>query len=458
MRWFKVVVFICFTTFCFAQKSKILYDFSESPTKLLYNPGLENKYKLHIGVPLLSNFGLDLGVNTFTLNKLLVNDNVNFNIKLGNLINEFDNSDFMYANFRIDNLYGGLLLKNDIYLSFGLYQEVDFFLNTSRDLLDIIYKGNQSFINKPFDLSLIQGQLDVLGVLHIGATKKISQKLTVGGRLKMYSSSFNIHTSNSGTIDVINGTNNIYQQILNNIKIEANTSGLVNENSELLKDTPKIYSNTFFGKNNGFGLDLGFTYRLDEQFYVTGSILDLGFISYSDRIRNYTASGSHKIDGVNFEFDPDNPQDYFGNFKNDFKQNIATNETTESYALARPTKINASAKYSYGLRRVYGECYMIADQDYFANAIGAQLNTILRPNFIQTAFTVFYETYFSQDFLAKVTYTVDNFSYTNVGLGISTNFGKVNLQLAVDNILELSEIGDTHNASINLGLNYVLFK
>ena len=43
-----------------------------------------------------------------------------------------------------------------------------------------------------------------------------------------------------------------------------------------------------FGGNLGVGFDLGFTYHLNEQTVLTGSLLDLGLIYHTNATKNYT--------------------------------------------------------------------------------------------------------------------------------------------------------------------------
>ena len=60
-----------------------------------------------------------------------------------------------------------------------------------------------------------------------------------------------------------------------------------------------------------------------------------------------------------------------------------------------------------------------------------------------------------ENFRTKLTYTVDDFSYTNVGLGMSTLIGKVNTYVLVDNVFGLDHIGYSKRASIQLGMNLI---
>ena len=45
------------------------------------------------------------------------------------------------------------------------------------------------FFNRSFSVSQAIMKADLIGVLHAGISKKIDEKLTIGGRFKIYSSS-----------------------------------------------------------------------------------------------------------------------------------------------------------------------------------------------------------------------------------------------------------------------------
>src|SRR5680860_1699017 len=53
-----------------------------------------------------------------------------------------------------------------------------------------------------------------------------------------------------------------------------------------------------FGGNLGVGVDVGFTYHLNEQTVLTGSLLDLGFIYHTNDTKNYTLKGTATVEGV----------------------------------------------------------------------------------------------------------------------------------------------------------------
>ncbi len=56
---------------------------------------------------------------------------------------------------------------------------------------------------------------------------------------------------------------------------------------------------------------------------------------------------------------------------------------------------------------------------------------------------------------AKITYTVDSYSFKNIGLGISTKLGAFNSYLLVDNLLNFSNLYSARSASVQAGINFI---
>ena len=265
---------------------------------------------------------------------------------------------------------------------------------------------------------------DFLGIFHVGISKKINEKLTLGARAKIYSSGFNIEsTNNSGTLTTYNNNENILRQSLSNFDVEIRTSGVEGE----------ILSNTFLGNNLGLGLDLGLTYHFTPQLEFTGSILDVGFIKHSKETRNFSSKGDYIFDGINFEF-PDSGSliDYWREFEDDLDTKVPRQEDQDSYNSWRPMKLNAALKYSF------------------------QIHTIMRPLRPQFSFTSFYEMSLSKKIHTKLTHTMNDYSATIFGAGLSLQISKVNLYGQLDNILGVADLSSINNISINFGMNIII--
>lgn len=455
MKRITSLLFIFFIVQIYSQNKQILYNFAELPQTLLLNPGAETNYKFHIGVPLLSGFSSDFGSTGFTVSDLFTIDNRTINDKVSDVLNKLTTRDHIKFNAQIEILNAGYRYDDRTYFSFGFYQEIDAIIYFPKDPLELVIEGNSEFLNKSFDLSQILYKADALGVLHFGLTRKVSEKLTVGARFKIYSSALNAEsTNNTGTFTTINGTDNIYTHYLNNADVNLKTSGLVGDDDEYINNPATYLGNTFLGSNLGIGIDLGFTSHLSEQLEFTGSIVDFGFINHKKNIKNSFVKGDYVFEGIEFRYDQNSPINYWDELDEDFKEKVPSGDNQDSYISWRPTKLNASLKYSFGQKRSK-YCYDNTYKDFYRNAIGVQLYSVFRPLNSQLALTGFYEKSFSEKLHAKVTYTIDDYSFYNIGAGISAQIGKVNFYGMVDNIAQFSDIASANSIALQLGINVI---
>ncbi|WP_299673807.1 DUF5723 family protein [uncultured Tenacibaculum sp.] len=453
----KILLFflLACTSFVFSQNKQVLYGFDKIPQGLLLNPGAETDYKYHVGVPVLSGISMSVNTSGFTVADLFRDDNIDFTTKFNNVVSNLGSNDYAYINSQIEVINAGYQLNKKDYISVGYYTEVDAFLKIPKEFIELIKDGNAPFVNRSFLFSDLAMKADVLGVIHAGITRKFNDKFIAGARLKIYSGALNVtSTGNRGSFTTRLGRTTLYEHSLNNVNVNGYTSGLYNENEEFDLQSSDITGNIFLGSNLGLGFDLGFTYVVDDQTELSASLLDVGFISYSNKVRNGTVAGNYIFSGIDFRFDNTNP-DYWQELNDEINDRIPRSENTESYSVMRPLKLNLAGKYSFGKSRREESCSDMSFNDYYNNTVGGQLFSVLTPIGPRFALTGFYERKFSKRFNTKITYTVDDFSNSNIGLGISANVWKLNIYTAVDNVFQLTDVAAANSASFQFGINFV---
>ena len=434
----------------FSQNKQVLYDFAGLPQTLLLNPGLETDYKFHIGVPLLSGISSEIKSTGFSLSEIFAVNNNSITNKISAVLNKIDADDYLKVNTQIEVFSAGFRFDKKTYISFGFYQELDAIGYLPKDAFTLINEGNTSYLNKSFSISEMIYKLDVLGVIHAGISRKVSDELTLGGRFKVYSSALNLETSNnSGTFTTGLGNNNMYIHQLDNVNLNLRTSGL-RSNNEYISDARTYIENSLLGGNLGAGIDLGFTYHATPQLQFSGSLIDFGFVHHTKNIQNQLIVGSFTFEGIEFEFDSN--RNYWQELDAALKEQLPIVENQDSYTSWRPAKLNAAIKYSFGEKRSK-YCFDNTLKDFYTNAFGAQLYSVFRPLRQQFAFTSFYEKSFSNKLQAKITYTIDDYSYNNIGVGVSAKIWKINFYGILDNLTKLSDISSSNNVSLQFGFN-----
>lgn len=465
----KVCFFILFVScFAFSQNKQILYGFSEIPQSLMLNPGGNVKNDWYFGIPLISHFHVQVGASGSTVYDIFADDGINFNTKLKNAIYGMRSTDFYSVNEQLDIFSGGFAFGSSYnknkYISFGLYQEFDFISYVPKDYI-VLAEGNQKNINRRFDTGDLNFSGEMISVFHIGFNKKVNEQLTYGIRGKVYSSVANVSSiKNKGSFITTQGENNFYNHIFD-LDLELNTSGIISllddENSDIKNDISTLQKRFLLGGNLGLGFDVGFTYQIDKQWTFDASLLDVGFIKHSKDIENYKLENQYTFEGIDpFFFESTENQtadDYWSNIEEDFEDLFDSEINTNSYITWRPIKLNTSLNYSFGEKR-FKDCYCLQANQGYQNAVGGQLYVINRPKQPQAALTAYYFRHLFKGLSAKITYTVDSYSFTNIGLGLSAQLGNVNFYMMADNFLEYQNIYNAQSVSLQLGFNYIFNK
>jgi hypothetical protein len=454
-----ILLFVLFVSVkCVAQNKQILYNFTSVPQSLMTNPGSDVKYKWYFGIPLLSGISMNVGSSGFSAYDLFANDGVDFNVKLRNVVFSTTRRDKATINEQIELFNGGFQIgdwQDKAYISFGMYHEFDFLSFMPKDLAILALDGNANYLGKVFDLGDLNVKAEMLSVLHIGYHKNINEKLIVGLRGKIYSSAFNAtSTKNTGYIYTIPSNNGMYEQVISS-NLELKTSGIskyIDENysGDAVKDFSK---KAFFGGDLGLGFDAGFTYYPKKNVQFTASIVDVGFIRHTKEVERFTLKGYYKYDGITPKFAGGGSA---GNVYQEFKEAIPLDTVYTKYTTWRPAKFNSSVQYSFDDSRSK-DCNCNGADSPYKNAVGAQLFVMSTPRMPFTALTAYYRRNVLDNLQVKATYTLDSYSYKNIGLGLSAQLGKVNLYVLADNLLEYHDLSKANSLSFQFGLN-VIFK
>lgn len=457
----KTLIFcLFFHLFCFAQNRELLYNFTSIPQSSLVNPGADVSYKYYFGFPVLSGISANIRSSSFSAYDLFSDDGIDFNQKVRAVINKSSSRDKVVANQQLEIFSGGFRIggrESRSYISFGLYQEFDFFMFVPKDLALLALNGNRDYIGKSFNLGDLNMKAEVLSVFHVGFHKKVNDKLVLGGRAKIYSSGANAtSTKNSGYIYTgeDSGTPNLYNQVISS-NLELRTSGIAKFTKDeyegnIVRD---IANNTFFNGSLGLGVDAGITYYIKDNLQFTASIIDLGFVRQTKDIETLTYKGTYIYNGANPDFlGSDDPENVF----DEFDRAVPRDTLYNKYTTWRPTKIYTSIQYSFGEARPDVECNCRGKAGtYYKNAAGLQLFGMSALREPLVALTAFYRRNIFRKLDLKATYTIDTFSNTNIGLGLAGTIGPVNMYALVNNVLEYKDLSKASSVAFQLGINFV---
>lgn len=464
MRYYLIITSLIIGISSFAQNKQLLYNFNSQPQALMSNPGAAITFEKHIGIPFFSGISIQggsSGVSVFDI----FEEGGDINNAIDLAVNTLSDRDFFTAHQTLEVFsFGWKSRQSEIYFSGGMYQEADALVYYPRDIALLAYRGNASFIGVPFEFSDVSLTSELLSVYHFGINKKVSKKWQLGARAKLYSSIANVNsTSNTGdfiTEDTPEGPNILTHRV-RNAELTANTSGL----GFLFDSDQEFNAGDFIGSailsgNLGLGVDVGATYTIDDHWTATGSIIDFGFISHRKDVRNYKASGSLIVNGIELEFpatvDGQGTLEYWEELEDQIEEELLLeDQLSNNYTTLRPTRFNGSLQYGFG--RILGDDCDCRNSggDTWVNNAGIQLYSIKRPKAFQGAVTAYFDKKWTSFLQTKFTYTYDAFSATNLGALVSTKIYNFNLYIAADNLLGLPNIAKAQSASLQFGMQLV---
>jgi len=465
MRKIVLILFLLTSLFSFGQNRPLLYNVDDLPQTLLQNPGARIDFTRHFGIPFFSQIHLFAGSTGVTAHDILSDENANVNQRVRNVMNSIGAGDFFSINEQIEVLSMGWKMGSRGYFSAGIYQELDVFAYFPKDPAILAFEGNADYINQDFEFSDVNFTGEVLTVYHAGFNYKIDNKLAIGGRLKLYSGIFNAESTNNGgvfrTLDTPDGPN-FYRHEIDELSVTVNTSGYASledrDNITVDEAAIELLSRSFFGQNIGVGMDLGFSYRVTNQFSINASIQDLGLMFHQKDVENYNYFGSFQTNGLEPLFPElkanESTIPYWDIFETRLDANLLEETTVNTYTTWRPLKFNASFEFGTG-KSILPCDYLISKKPRFMNLFGMLISGVNRPKGPTYGITAYWDRKVTDNLRFRLAYGLDEYSITKFGAMVSSRFKNFNVYLAANDIIGYTNLAKANSASLQLGLQFV---
>ncbi|GAP72433.1 hypothetical protein SAMD00024442_31_22 [Candidatus Symbiothrix dinenymphae] len=451
-----------------AQQNNTVYFIKGIPERNVYNPAFQPYNNVYIDFPVFPNFRLDLGNNSLNANDVIFNKDGRTMLFLDKDAGSHRNSfyDAMWDVTRIGldfelNIIGfGFRVKKN-YFSFDISEHITAGMTLPKDFMNLALNGMKE--QKVFDFTHFGARAMAYTEVGFGWSRKLSNKVTVGAKLKYLMGQANVHTdfddltlTASGTQWSLNGTGGLYMSLPSIVGTVKNTEPDKNGNYypdfENIADGPKLgngpgelpmgdFIKEMLTANKGFGIDLGVTYRPLYNLELSAAITDLGFIRWTNNVVNANLRSGVVFDGLegidlnDINHISDQISAKVDTFMNLVEKNLALSSNPKAYTTALHTRINLGAEYSVCNDKIgFGllSSNLIIDNTIYPD-ITASVN--FRP---------------AKWFNPSFSYSFMNGEWHSLGFGNSLAVGPFTMYLAIDNIpLSFTPLADE---SIPLGL------
>lgn len=410
MKYISLAIALLCSTNVFAQPEATMYTLSGVPQHVNYNPAFVPNYKFVLSLGTGSIHG-HYSNSSFSYSDLavrrgdsLVADLVKFNASLNK-----KNYITMAGDVEVFRL--GIQLSKKLYFNWTVGTKVFARQMIPQDLTSLFINGTAGFVNSSASFS---PALEATSYLEsaFGASYKVNDKLTVGGRLKLLRGLVNASTESS---ELRLAVADDYTMTLTG-DVFARTSGIQNADDADVDD---------YLKNKGFAVDLGATLKLTEKLSVGASLLDVGAINWKNDTYAYTLDPSiatYTFAGVDIQRIIDGDEDYFDAEMDSLESKFELQEgTTGSYRTPLPGKMYFNASYKIKKQITFGALLFM---EKFQGRFHPGLSASVHKEFWRIAG-------------ASLSYTAINKGFGNLGAGFNVNLTPFQFYVVGDNLLRM---------------------
>jgi len=291
-----------------AQESTSTYFQKGVPQSNFMNPALHNdSSKLVIGIPGMSGVYYDFN-GGFAVDDLMHKGTGaladSLVLDLDKFQGALSSSNTIQQHFSLPILYVGFRNKNSFF-SFGVAEKALALVSFDKSIVDFLVEGNADYMGKIQDLGNLnmdafQYREYALGYSH----QMLKNKLTIGLKAKLLFGKFAFQTEQMH-LSVETAADGSYLNLNSDMRI--NLSAPVN----MEYDSENYFSGTksdgtstkeylLEGDNKGLAFDLGAVYKLTPKITFSGSVIDIGKISFTNKTVNLDHVSTYKWEGVDF--------------------------------------------------------------------------------------------------------------------------------------------------------------
>lgn len=318
-----------------AQVSHALYFMESVPQTNLLNPARQPRATMFIAIP-GANAYVGESSNLKPLDFFQKKDGVwlsplNDGFDYSDLYDDYKKSMAIDADVNVGILGFGWRLDNGNYITFNVNERVSADVALPKDFLKIGDSGLPN--NTLLDLAKLGVDAMAYTELAFGYSHIVNENWTYGFRLKLLAGTGAVKTDNN-KLDILTGEEKWHVttdlEVMTSGPLEADgcikEDGTVEFDSIDVRDfdTDKDLVKYLLPRlnNPGGAIDLGVTYKMNENFRFSASVTDLGFISWGRDINRFKSKGEFDFEGIDYDLDNPEHEDDFQNAIDDAVDSI----------------------------------------------------------------------------------------------------------------------------------------
>jgi hypothetical protein len=419
-----------------AQYDRGLYHMTPVPQTNLSNPSFIPAYQYHFGFPSLSAVYGGFATSGAKYNQIFtLNDRDSMSLNTKSFLAGIGDNNNVHVSAANQWLNGGMRWKK-FYFSLSIADIVELNLTYPKSLIELAANGNADFVGQTMSISpYIKG-------LHyreyaLGAAYELNDQWNVGLKAKILFGKSGVETEISNS-KLTTTEDYYYLDVVSDFKVNTSVTQNLSDSVDL-----SFSDYNFTAHNFGLGFDLGGTYKMDDKWTFSASVLDLGYVQFDRWMKSYSSNTSFTYKGIDVnQFDGLSTTEQEQKWK-DIEDSLIglfdVKEESETFRMKLTAKVYLGA--SYHLTAV--------------DHLGALVRMDMFNRSIVPTFTASYYRQLNSHFGVTANYTLANRSYFNLGLGVVANFKPIQVYLVTDNIYGMIAPDDMKYTNFHLGINFV---
>ncbi len=410
----------------YSQNDLTLYNMENLFQSTYVNPSSISVHTVSVGLPVISSVGMQLTNTGFSYGDLIQrgsysNDTVRGNI--GNAYRKLDVQNYFYAGSEVDLFHVRVKVRK-MHFSFFSQVVMKFRYSYPKNLMDLIVNGNGDKIGQDINFKNFGADFDVYRNIGFGIAKEWKHWV-LGSNIKYINGIVNFNLDpgkNSGVEfeDQYFGFHSLSNMNLRSSGLKEDMTPVDNYDKNNGKAVKNPADNFWdLSKNPGAAIDLGATYKPNDKWNYSLSVINLGFINWNSDVVNRKITGGQDFRGFDaFGYYVRGQNKADSSNVNEIKESFKYTTTNESYRRWMIPQAYLTVKYNITYKTHLG---LMAYFEYYKK---------LRPAF---TFSVYHK--FGRVFNVVGTYNIQYGVYDNIGLGLMAKVGPCQFYVAGDNIV-----------------------
>lgn len=427
LRYIIVVLIYTFSVNTSAQKSQVLYNM-KIPQSHFMNPAIKPTSMFYIGLPVFSGINVNINNNFLELTDLLTRgDTLSTwpppDFDLDRLAGSLKQNNTLSADVNFPLVGLGFMIGPDLNIFIDIIDRIEVKTIFPKEIMNLYITGTDQFINQTINLSGLNIRAQFFREFGAGFSKNFTTKLRVGAKAKLLFGMGSLNLDNR--LMTLRVNDDLSQTISADASLEISGQTRLNDLKNDLSggnvmQIIKSYIYTPFS-NNGFGIDIGAVYDFNKMISVSAAVTDLGFIKWKDDLKRYDANSTFELSGLSLSdvvHQTISIDSVLQGIIDTVKSSFVGSANPPSYSTYLPTVLTVGANLNL----------------FPALSLGLLSSTKFYSGHVNEALTFSANVYIGRAFTTSLGYTIANYSYDNLGLGMSFKAGPVQLFLIADKI------------------------